>query len=296
VDRLVTLFSGSQQPTVRDAAITYFYHGLSVIPLIGKKAAIDWGNNQLQAAIPETIHNWSKTGRLRNVGIVCGEVSHNLVVMDLDGDNAVEAYELMFPELLNTFTVVTGSGHGKHLYYQVEELPSSFRLSYPNHHGIEMRANGMYVVGAPSLHPVTNRPYRVPAPAPIMKLPNLNEVRSWLYQQYLRKQQPKPQMKTPSQPAVNTPRWAEAALTDECRRVRTATEGSRNDTLNRAAYNLGQIIADNNLSAGRAENALLVAALANGMGEREARATIRSGMTAGQNNPRSHRWSQRASG
>jgi len=293
MDRLTTLFTGTKQATVRDAAITYFYEGLSVIPLVGKRG-YGWEKHQHQLAIPEQIHYWARTGRLQNVGIVCGKVSRNLVVMDLDGLAAVELYESIFPELLNTFTVVTGSGKGKHLYYRVNDLPQSIRVNYANHNGLELRANGLYVVAAPSIHPDTHKPYTVPSPRPILELPNLNQVRTWLYQQWLDKQPPKPQIPERTIGVCNTPRWAETALTNETRNVRQATEGNRNNRLNIAAYNLGQIIGDGQLPAGRVQNALLAAAIAAGLNEREALATIRSGMKAGTASPRSQQWRKSA--
>lgn len=301
MDRLTTLFTGTKQPSIKDAAITYFYQGLSVIPLSGKKATIDWAKHQHEIAIPEMIHYWARAGRLNNVGIVCGEVSRNLVVMDLDGEAAIKAYESTFPHLLTTFTVLTGSGKGKHLYYHVADLPQTTRLLYPNHQAIELRANGGYVVAAPSIHPDTHLPYRVPFPCPIMELADMNTVKSWLYQGWLRKQKAAPQKTQRTNGGggaprdVNTPRWAEAALTYECRDVRLAPEGARNDQLNHSAYNLGQIVGDGHLAAGRVEHALMVAAIAAGLTEREARATITSGLSAGQSSPRSQQWQNRAS-
>jgi hypothetical protein len=295
-DRLVTLFTGTKQPTVKDAAVTFFYEGLSVVPLMGKKATVDWIKCQREPALPEKIHFWHRSGFLKNVGVVCGDVSHNLVVMDLDGEAAVEAFEGMFPELLSTFTVFTGSGKGKHYYYRVQRLPRTKRLLYANHNAIEMRANGCYVVTAPSIHPDTGNVYRVPSPLPIMTLGNLDPVVGWMLQLERHKQNPKPAPR-PAAPTgeARNPRYAEAALEYECRDVRRAAEGRRNEQLNRAAYNLGQIVADGHLPLSRVENALLASALAAGLNEREARATIRSGITAGQSQPRSQQWQSRQS-
>ncbi len=294
-NRLVTLFTGTKQPAIKDAAMVFFYEGLSVIPLVGKKATINWARHQEEIAIPDLIHFWHRAGRMQNVGVVCGKVSRNLVVMDLDGESAVDLYEATFPHLLNTFTVVTGSGKGKHIYYRVKTLPSTTRVLYSNHQAVELRSNGCYVVAPPSIHPDTKQLYRVPTPQPILELPHLNEVTSWLTQQWLRKQQPMPHQirRTNQEVAKSVPSWAEAALTYECRDVRLSTEGNRNEQLNRAAYNLGQIVGDGHLPTGRVENALLVAALATGLNEREARATIRSGLKAGTQSPRSTQWQRR---
>ena len=88
-------------------------------------------------------------------------------------------------------------------------------------------------------------------------------------------------------------RWAEAALSYECRDVRLAQEGRRNDQLFVSARNIGQIVGDGKLPEGIVVAALLRAAVGNGLGEREALATIRSGMEKGIAEPRSLQWQRR---
>lgn len=70
-----------------------------------------------------------------------------------------------------------------------------------------------------------------------------------------------------------------------------ATTGTRNNTLNTAAYRLGRLIAGNELDRTDAEQALLAAAAECGYvtddGERQAWRTIQSGITAGMRRPRS---------
>lgn len=289
----MSMFTLSTCPTVREAAVGYFYEGLSVIPLTGKKATIPWAVFQEDIAIPSTIHQWAKTGKLNNVGIVCGDVSKNLVVMDLDGQAAIETFERQFPYLLDTFTVLTGSGKGKHLYFRVDDLPPTTRITYPNHQGIELRANGCYVVAPPSLHPETHAAYRPQSNVSIRHLPHLNGVKQWLYAQLARKQEA---VKTGGKRIIgleNLPRWAAAALDYECRDVRLAREHGRNNRLSIAAYNLGQIVGDGNLPQSTVESALLNAALQVGLEEYESRKTIESGITKGMSEPRSAQWQKR---
>jgi hypothetical protein len=82
-------------------------------------------------------------------------------------------------------------------------------------------------------------------------------------------------------------RYAEAAVRGECRKVATATTGTRNQTLNTAAFSLGQLVAEPGLlDAGAVTSALLDAALRAGLGDKEARATIRSGLSGGLQRPR----------
>ncbi len=72
----------------------------------------------------------------------------------------------------------------------------------------------------------------------------------------------------------------------ELERLRLAQPGMRNNTLNRVAFRLGQIIASGQLDEGEIEGLLKSNAMAIGLGEREAAATIHSGLDAGENLPR----------
>lgn len=290
----MNMFTASNQPTVRDASVSYFYEGLSVIPLTGKQCKIKWAVYQDEIALPQTIHQWAKTGVLQNVGIVCGAVSKNLVVMDLDGIAAIEAFEKQFPYLLDTFTVLTGSGKGKHLYFRVDDLPPTTRITYPNHQGIELRANGCYVVAPPSLHPDTHAAYRAAFNGQLRSLPHLNGVKEWLYSQLARKNNPTVPTIRRTIREGNSPRFADAALGYECQDVRVAKEGNRANQLFKSARNIGQLVGDNLISQSTVEAALLSAAVAAGLSEREAQAIIASGMTKGIAEPRSLQWQRRS--
>jgi hypothetical protein len=80
--------------------------------------------------------------------------------------------------------------------------------------------------------------------------------------------------------------YAEKALAGECERVATAPEGTRNDTLNRAAFALAGFVASGLLDEHTTAEALAQAAGQNGLGVAEIRGTLRSGMTAGKLHPR----------
>lgn len=80
--------------------------------------------------------------------------------------------------------------------------------------------------------------------------------------------------------------YATAALREETRRVATAEPGTRNDTLNRAAFSLGQLISTDLLPQATVISALADATDRAGLPGGEARRTIRSGMTAGMRRPR----------
>jgi hypothetical protein len=90
-------------------------------------------------------------------------------------------------------------------------------------------------------------------------------------------------------PQAPSPAYAQAALADEHDAVATAAQGTRNDTLNRSAFSLGQLVADGTLAEDQVTATLTDAALTAGLDKREIAATIRSGLTAGRRFPRSCR-------
>jgi hypothetical protein len=77
-----------------------------------------------------------------------------------------------------------------------------------------------------------------------------------------------------------------ATLHEETRLVATAPLGTRNDTLNRAAFNLGQLMATGMLPSLATVTALINAAERSGLPREEACRTSRSGMTAGSRHQR----------
>src|SRR5918997_1543540 len=81
-------------------------------------------------------------------------------------------------------------------------------------------------------------------------------------------------------------RYFTAALRAELAEVASARPGTRNDTLNRAAFRLAQLAVDGAGTLDELEHYLLDAALTAGLSESEAQATIASGLSAGQQHPR----------
>jgi hypothetical protein len=85
---------------------------------------------------------------------------------------------------------------------------------------------------------------------------------------------------------VRASRYATAALEAEITKVRTAQEGTRNETLNKAAYALAQLVAAGLLPDDLVRVHLADAAHAAGLEPGEISATIKSGMTKGLTQPR----------
>lgn len=80
-----------------------------------------------------------------------------------------------------------------------------------------------------------------------------------------------------------------AAFDQEVAAVANAVEGTRNHQLNESAFRLGTLVGAGKLDAQEVGHALLDAALRCGLGQREAEATILSGLRAGARNPRTRR-------
>lgn len=277
----MSILEAANQLTIKAAALAYCEAGLSVIPCGGKQANIQWSRWQTERATFGRVHYWHTWGVLSNIGIVCGRVS-NLVVIDLDGLEAVADFEATFPHLLDTLTVSTGSRKGKHYWYYA---PIGYSTETIRTKGFEVRGDGCYVIAPPSIHPISGLPYMVNGFAEPASL-ELTDVRRWVKAKMLPKPTPRPVIKTHN-PAItgirNPTGYALSALQDECRVVRAALEGKRNDTLYLAAVKMGSFVGMGWLDQWVAEKELAGAAasLSASDGEAATMRTIASGLKDG---------------
>ena len=97
---------------------------------------------------------------------------------------------------------------------------------------------------------------------------------------------PPPKRITTTVIPVRGTRYAQAAVAGECRAVAAAAEGARNDSLNRSAFCLGQLIAAGALDEGEVIARLINAAIEAGLTRAEALPTIKSGIAGGHKKPR----------
>jgi|GEM_PF-589756 len=261
------------------AALAYAGRGWAVHPLRpGDKRPLlkDWPHQATGDAA--TIRRWWARWPSANVGLACGP--SGLVVVDLDvkaGAGGLASWAALAVRLglddLATPTSRTPSG-GLHLFFSAPDpaLGNSAGRLGP---GIDTRGQGGYAVLPPStlaggraytweVRPDEQDPCALP-PALVALLAG--------------------------PPAPAEPRqagaYAHAALAGELGRLAAAPVGTRNNTLNAAAFALGQLVAAGLLDRADVERRLLAAALAAGLDEPEARATLRSGLDAGQEQPRS---------
>lgn len=203
-----------------------------------------------------------------NVAIATG---HELFVVDEDtgGAEAIAALDLPV-----TYTVRTPSG-GRHFYFR---LPHGVTLGNSTRKlgvGVDTRGTGGYVVAPPSQ--VNGTHYVVEVDAPLAELPAL--VIDVLRNPAGRK----------AAPAATLTAYGRSALEREVGRVATAQKGERNDRLNVAVHNLGQLVADGEIDEGKVCDSLARAARVAGLAPDEIEATIGSGLRAGMAKPRSKR-------
>jgi Bifunctional DNA primase/polymerase, N-terminal len=288
-------------PALLQSALAAAMLGWHVFPCAaGEKRPALRGNWQdLATTSPGQIRDWWARAPY-NIGIACGP--SGLVVIDLDlphdvDDDEEAADGALFPlsgaDILSglakqhgerypggTYVVDTPSG-GCHLYFSAAGEPRARNSAGAVGRHIDVRADGGYVVGAGSRiggRAYTARGRRGPAPLP-----------AWLSR--LVAEPPAPAPAVPSQwvPAGDIAQgraYALAALRAETSRVAAAVPGTRNDTLNRAAFSLGQLVTAGLLPPIPVITSLIGAAMHAGLPEEEAIRTVRSGMAGGARKPR----------
>lgn len=181
-------------------------------------------------------------------------------------------------QLPTTATVVTGSGGRHHLFsHPGGVVRNSAGRVGP---GLDIRGDGGYVIAPPSRHASGGR-YIWESEEPLAQAPQ------WLLTWCREVESPPRASFGLGRCGPTGTAWAAAALNGELRRVRAATEGARNDTLNRAAFALGQLVSAGHLNEDMVRGALLAAGTEIGLTTRETRSTVASGLQAGRRSPRS---------
>ena len=148
--------------TMKDWALMYAGLGFAVFPLWprDKRPATE---NGFKAATTDRqrISDWWDKYPDCNIGIATGAMSGGLVVIDLDidEDKGINGYEMLkqwqqeHGVLPDTWQSITGRG-GYHLFYRDAASNKSRTGLYE---GVDIRADGGYIVAPPSIHPNGNR-------------------------------------------------------------------------------------------------------------------------------------------
>ncbi len=278
------------------AALRYAAHGWPVVPLaspagqgcscpagpdcssIGKHPRTRDG---LYSATvdPGQVARWWRRWPDANIGVVTGRAS-GIVVLDIDlpnGPTSLAQLQSDHDMLPATLTQRTGSGGWQLVFTRPD---GGMRNRAGMEPGIDVRGDGGYIVVPPSMHACGDR-YRWTNRTPPAPLP------TWLIDK-IHPPTRRP-LNTEQAAAVSTPvgdRYGRAALAGELMGLARTPEGSRNHSLNRAAFRLGQLVGAGLLDDDLVRRRLTIAAQQIGLGAREAMRTIDSGMTAGMNDPR----------
>lgn len=256
----------------------------------GDKLCI-WPHNKTAAKHPRTAHGkddatsdpaqvmawWGKWPEA-NIGLITGG---GMFVVDVDGEEGWEFLKARgVPETLSVRT-----GRGMHLYlFAPEGVCVRNRAKVGPE--LDVRGDGGYVLAPPSGH-ASGETYKwVDEAVPIADAPE------WLVE--LVRERPYEAPERPATPTLRTPEGTEAyvraALEGEVDKVLSAGRGSQNDTLNTAAFALGQLVGAGVLAESVAETALLdaweVLEPGNARGMRAGEKTVRSGLEAGKREPR----------
>lgn len=118
--------------------------GFSVIPIkpASKEPAIYWKEYQSRLPSYDELDKWKNMWESgANIGVICGRVSGNLIVLDLDSQREFDNFKEEYPDLIKTWIVKTNRGY--HIWLKCKDTESK---------GI-IRGEMRYVLAPPSIHP-----------------------------------------------------------------------------------------------------------------------------------------------
>lgn len=148
--------------TMKDYALQYAGMGWAVFPLIprDKKPATQDGFKSATTD-KQQIDKWWNENPNYNIGIATGERSKGLIVIDLDEDTEkgkhgiaeFDKWQQEHGRIPDTAIVKTGRGGRHYYFYNHDGLKNKADIL----NGIDVRANGGYIIAPPSGHPNGNR-------------------------------------------------------------------------------------------------------------------------------------------
>jgi putative DNA primase/helicase len=261
--------------------------GCAVFPVVkgGKKPAVAKGVHAASKD-PTRIKKRFDTHPEENWGMATGKVS-GIIILDVDGtEGRANLKKLIASNERLPKTVTVETPNGWHFYFRAPGYAVSNSASRVAQ-GIDVRGDGGYVVVPGSA--TSDGVYRFAegcspdeveiAPAP-----------KWLLKEIGKKVPPAgPPVGSQSIPPGHRDRalaYADAAHQRELDRLQKAPLHQRNNTLNICAFKLGQFLPYGLLSSAVITDELTRVAKQIGLGDQEIRATIDSGMRAGQRQPR----------
>jgi hypothetical protein len=273
-----------------DAALAYARHGIPVLPVHspgadgscscarpgcerpGKHPRLRHGLTDASVD-PRRIEMWWTRWPAANIGLRTGVV---MDVADVDSPGGWHGLRHLLGGAIPAGPQVRTGGGGWHFWFK----PSGYGNRVGLLPGVDWRGAGGYVIAPPSRHAGRTTYYWVvgpdaePAEAPAA----LTDL--------IAGPEPAPVSTGSVHGRITHPdRYASAALAAEADRVARAPVGTRNDTLNRAAFGLGRLVGAGLLDPALVTDELAAAARWAGLGRAETMRTIRSGLAAGRRQP-----------
>ncbi len=252
--------------SLHDAALSWRKRGFSVFPL-KPRSKIPYGllvpRGFLDASIdPSIISDWWRREPEANIGIVTGG---GKFAIDLDNAESV----LWFGNICGQHgdvpkTLTVRTARGLHVFFSCQaQVPNSVgKLSI----GVDVRGEGGYVVAAPSVHP-DGHIYTILRDLPIADAP------WWLVDLAMPDKVPPTQRATPSWKSGDTKLQRIPGIISL---VANAREGERNQITFWAACRLNEMVRENLITQGLADDLLLQSALRCGLNGMEIIRTAKS--------------------
>lgn len=174
--------NGDRSPLLENAkpeVDLYVRSGLSVIPLgaSSKRPIIDWKVYQSHHPSEQELEQWFSNGE-NNIGILCGGISGNLCVLDVDKPELLSLRPLAE---LAAKTITVKTSRGLHLW--VRSLVPARIIHRPSY-GLDLISDGGYVLAPPSIHPTGWRYEFASDIREILEIPDVNKIVEWLDQQH----------------------------------------------------------------------------------------------------------------
>jgi hypothetical protein len=149
--------------TIEEYVWFYYNKGFSILPakstdppsVDNKKPNLStWEKYITQKPTKEEIQKWLDKGLFKNIALVCGHVSGDIVAIDIDDPKIVPDLELNLDKLIEEHGIwvqATGKEGRYHLICKNDKDPGDTQKDALVH--LEYRANGVYIIICPSVHP-----------------------------------------------------------------------------------------------------------------------------------------------
>jgi len=142
--------------TISEYVWFYYKQGLSIIPLgvnsennLKAPSSIEWKQFYSRKPTEKEIKSWLKKGLFKGIGIIGGEVSGNLAIIDFDDSNIPNEIGLDLGKIMAKGNWVAKTGKGWHIYCRGTEPVRTRKAAAVS---MDLKASKGYVAAPPSPH------------------------------------------------------------------------------------------------------------------------------------------------